>query len=344
MRWSSTLLATKRLGEEPKPVDGPLVFESSAQPGQVSKGLKFWPVTIVLLGSRLGRDEYSSHCKDPALWEVEIGHVRLFGQRPGRSDVLAVDKGAALGHVPDPNRVGIEVLSVRGQPREIHGPGTKSATRQMSHRLQDRAGSPRRKGQRRPGCAHRAGHERRADLDRPIHHRVFRGYPQPRRPFPPEVDWNDAGALDIRSEIASARNLAGRRLMERPSPLWVPLPDRGEPIAHRRRRPAPQAEHVTRPEWQAHDPIARDAFIGPWWKRRILLDLAGELRRLFHFGFAQGRASKTMLNGVSATRRNRPNPASVTISRMRASPACAPSASPTGWESEHGVHSKVEKA
>jgi hypothetical protein len=119
---------------------------------------------------------------------------------------------------------------------------------------------------------------------------------------------------------------------------------RGEPLAHRRRRPAPQAEDVTRPEWQAHDPVARHAFIGPWWKRRILLDLAGELRRLFHFGFAQGRASKTMLNGVSATRRNRLNPASVTISRMRASPACAPSASPTAWESEHGVHSKVEKA
>ena len=56
-----------------------------------------------------------------------------------------------------------------------------------------------------------------------------------------------------------------------------------------------------------------------------------------------GRASNTMLKGVSLTRRNRPNPALVTTSRMRASPACAPSASPTSWDSEAGVHSRVEK-
>ena len=56
-----------------------------------------------------------------------------------------------------------------------------------------------------------------------------------------------------------------------------------------------------------------------------------------------GRASNTMLKGVSLTRRNRPNPALVTTSRIRASPACAPSASPTSWDSEAGVHSSVEK-
>src|SRR5207248_11502228 len=55
-----------------------------------------------------------------------------------------------------------------------------------------------------------------------------------------------------------------------------------------------------------------------------------------------GRASNTLLNGVSATRRNRVKPAAVTTSRIRASPACAPSASPTSCESEAGVHSRVE--
>src|SRR5262249_9758089 len=39
-----------------------------------------------------------------------------------------------------------------------------------------------------------------------------------------------------------------------------------------------------------------------------------------------GRTSYTRLNGVSAARRNRVNPASVTTCRMAASPACAPSA------------------
>ena len=53
-------------------------------------------------------------------------------------------------------------------------------------------------------------------------------------------------------------------------------------------------------------------------------------------------ASSTMLNGVSATRRSVVNPAPVTISRSRASPACAPSAVPTSWDSELGVQSRVE--
>ncbi len=57
-----------------------------------------------------------------------------------------------------------------------------------------------------------------------------------------------------------------------------------------------------------------------------------------------GRASNTRLNGVSATRRNRVKPAASTTSRIRASPACAPSASPTSCESEAGVHSSVLNA
>jgi len=57
-----------------------------------------------------------------------------------------------------------------------------------------------------------------------------------------------------------------------------------------------------------------------------------------------GRASNTRLNGVSAARRNRVKPAAVTTSLILASPACAPSASPTSWDSEAGVHSSVENA
>ena len=56
------------------------------------------------------------------------------------------------------------------------------------------------------------------------------------------------------------------------------------------------------------------------------------------------RASNTRLNGVSAARRKRVQPPAVTTSRIRASPAWAPSARPTSCESEAGVHSSVENA
>ena len=57
---------------------------------------------------------------------------------------------------------------------------------------------------------------------------------------------------------------------------------------------------------------------------------------------AYGRASYTWLNGVSATRRKRVNPPASTTSRMRASPAWAPRASPTSCDSDAGVHRSVE--
>ena len=57
----------------------------------------------------------------------------------------------------------------------------------------------------------------------------------------------------------------------------------------------------------------------------------------------QGRASYTMLNGVSAARRKRVKPPALTTSRIRASPACAPSASPTSCDSDAGVQRNVEK-
>ena len=57
---------------------------------------------------------------------------------------------------------------------------------------------------------------------------------------------------------------------------------------------------------------------------------------------AQGRASNTRLNGVSVARRKRLNPPSATTSPILASPACAPSASPTSCDSDAGVHRNVE--
>ena len=56
-----------------------------------------------------------------------------------------------------------------------------------------------------------------------------------------------------------------------------------------------------------------------------------------------GLASNTRLNGVSAALRNRVKPPEVTTSRIRASPACAPSASPTSCDSDAGVQRSVEK-
>ena len=53
-----------------------------------------------------------------------------------------------------------------------------------------------------------------------------------------------------------------------------------------------------------------------------------------------GRASSTRLNGVSAARRKRVKPPAVTTSRSRASPACAPSASPTSCASDAGVQTQ----
>src|SRR5262249_3319417 len=58
----------------------------------------------------------------------------------------------------------------------------------------------------------------------------------------------------------------------------------------------------------------------------------------------QGRASRTILNGVSVARRKRVKPPEVTTCRSRVSPACAPRPSPTSWLSDAGVQTIVEAA
>jgi hypothetical protein len=51
--------------------------------------------------------------------EIEVRHVRLLGQRPGRPEIVTVDGSAAFGHPPDPLRVGVEILIVRPKLRRI---------------------------------------------------------------------------------------------------------------------------------------------------------------------------------------------------------------------------------
>ena len=58
----------------------------------------------------------------------------------------------------------------------------------------------------------------------------------------------------------------------------------------------------------------------------------------------QGRASKTILKGVSVALRTLPNPPCVIADDSLAKPACAPSAAPTGWSSEVGTQIMVEAA
>jgi len=55
------------------------------------------------------------------------------------------------------------------------------------------------------------------------------------------------------------------------------------------------------------------------------------------------RTSITRWNGVSAALRSDLNPACSTTARIRAGPACVPSASPTACDNEAGVQSRVEK-
>src|ERR1700683_1128313 len=80
--------------------------------------------------------------------------------------------------------------------------------------------------------------------------------------------------------------------------------------------------------------VARTRLLPPSGTRRISVIRGcrtGACRR------GHGRASNTRLNGVSAARRKRVKPAAVTTSRILASPAWAPSASPTSCDSEAGV-------
>src|ERR1700729_2061437 len=85
--------------------------------------------------------------------------------------------------------------------------------------------------------------------------------------------------------------------------------------------------------------VARTRLLAPGGPRRISLIRGCRTGTCRH---CHGRASNTMLNGVSAALRNRVKPADVTTSLIRASPAWAPSASPTSCDSEAGVHSRVE--
>ena len=49
-----------------------------------------------------------------------------------------------------------------------------------------------------------------------------------------------------------------------------------------------------------------------------------------------------LLNGVDAAIRNRVNPARSATSLIRAGPAWVPKAAAPGWDSDAGVHNRVE--
>ena len=74
--------------------------------------------------------------------------------------------------------------------------------------------------------------------------------------------------------------------------------------------------------------LALDGLVGPRRGRDADRHQRGRHRRDQRSG-AHGRASSTRLKGVSAARRKRVKPASVTTSEILAGPAWAPSASPT---------------
>lgn len=69
-------------------------------------------------------------------------------------------------------------------------------------------------------------------------------------------------------------------------------------------------------------------------------DAAQEL--LYIAAGSYGRASRTILKGVSAARRKRVNPASVAIARSLFSPAAAPNGLPVPCDSALGTQMKVE--
>ena len=82
------------------------------------------------------------------------------------------------------------------------------------------------------------------------------------------------------------------------------------------------------------------------WLRFASRTASGTPRRLHKIegSYRYGRASSTRLSGVWVARRTREKLAASRTLRRRASPAWAPSASPTSCDLEHGVHSIVDAA
>src|SRR5205807_1781927 len=118
------------------------------------------------------------------------------------------------------------------------------------------------------------------------------------------------------------------------------------------RDPAPLVEldHVIVPDTargerhREHIAGAPDSLPGGCAGQVIVAVPAWLLRRIRDQLEDQPRSGRDLPAGTHHVRRNRLSPPAVTISRMRASPAWAPRASPTSWDSEQGVHSRVENA
>src|SRR5581483_7895243 len=100
--------------------------------------------------------------------------------------------------------------------------------------------------------------------------------------LPVERDRPDLHAFHRSAEVAGAGEPGRHRLVERPPPVWVAMPDRREACTDRGCGPPAQAEDVAGAEGQTHDAVAGHALACRRRKLRILLSLPRELGRAPH--------------------------------------------------------------
>ena len=130
---------------------------------------------------------------------------------------------------------------------------------------------------------------------------------------------------------------------------WARRIGRGAP-------PGPSGRPGTARRWSQHRNSARPS---TWWASAKPRRTSGPSRRGTSRGgwwgwiralrrrprrARYGRASSTMLNGVSAATRTRPKPPARATAASRAGPACAPSAAPTSCAMDAGVQIMVDAA
>lgn len=142
----------------------------------------------------------------------------------------------------------------------------------------------------------------RSELDRPVDCAVDGGDVQATLVLPIERDRPDLHAFHRSAEVAGASDFGGHRLVERPPPRGIAMPDRGEALTDRRRGPAAQAEDMSRAEWQAHDAVAGHPLAGCRRKLRVFLDLTGERGRFPHAKAHRSLTSSVAEDGRIAAR------------------------------------------
>jgi hypothetical protein len=130
--------------------------------------------------------------------------MRLLGERADRSKLVTLHDGVTVGHVPNSERVGVEVLPVGRQAGEPHGADAERPSRDAAHRPEDRAPTPRRCGDDGPHGAHHACDRRGPHLHGPVHGAVGGADAQATGGFPFEPDRYKAATLDAVAEVTGA--------------------------------------------------------------------------------------------------------------------------------------------